>query len=186
MILNILIIFILIILIIYLNYNDRGDFEKHTFRDNDYIVLNEHDKDKAAAMLHLLVKDIKQLIQHLKQKYPNNINVKLIIQRFNPKNISEGSPYNKDFTYTENKGQRLVMCLREKETMKIHQKNLLLFPLLHELAHQGVPEYSGHGPEFIKVFKFLLEEAEKLGIYKPINFNKSPTKYCSMTIDSHP
>lgn len=186
MILNILIIFTLIVLIIYLKSNERGNFDKHTFKDTDYIVLNEKDKDKAANMLHYLINDIKQLINHLKQKYPNNSHVKLIIKRFNPKNISEGSPDNKDFTYTENKGQNLVICLRDKETLQIHQKNLLLFPLLHELAHQGVYEYSGHGPEFIRVFKFLLDEAEKLGIYKPIDFNNSPTKYCSMTIDSHP
>lgn len=184
--LNYFIIFISIVLIIYLMSNERGDFEKQKFKEGDYIVLNEDDKKKAAALLHLLVADIKQLIHHLKQNHPNNLHVKLIVKRFNPKNISEGSPHNRDFTYTENKGQRLVMCLRDKETMKLHKKNLLLFPLIHELAHQGVPEYTGHGPEFIKVFKFLLEQAEEAGIYKPIDFNKSPQKYCSMTIDSHP
>ncbi len=184
----ILLIFIIIVLIIYLTFNERGNFEKHIFNDatHSFIVLNENDKDKAAKMLHLLVEDVKHLINHLKQQYPTNEHVKLIIQRFNPKNISEGSPDNKDFTYTENKGENLVICLRDKETMKIHQKNLLLFPLLHELAHQGVYAYSGHGQEFIKVFKFLLEEAEKIGIYKSIDFKNTPTKYCSMTINSHP
>ncbi len=184
--LNYLIIFVIIVLIIYLMSNERGDFEKQKFKEGDYLVLNEDDKQKAAALLHLLVGDIKQLIHYLKQNHPNNLHVKLIVKRFNPKNISEGSPHNKDFTYTENKGERLVMCLRDKETMKLHQKNLLLFPLIHELAHQGVPEYTGHGPEFIKVFKFLLEQAQAAGIYQPIDFNNAPQKYCSMTIDSHP
>ena len=184
--LNLILIFVLVVLIIYFMSNERGDFEKHSFKDNDYLVLNEKDKKKAAALLHLMVKDVKQLIKHLKQHYADKEEVQLIIKRFNPKNISEGSPHNRDFTYTENKGQRLVMCLRDKETMKLHHKNLLLFPLLHELAHQGVPEYSGHGPEFVRVFKFLLKEAEEIGIYKKIDFENSPKKYCSMTIDSHP
>ncbi len=166
--------------------NERGDFEKHTYKETDYIVLNEKDKKKAAALLHLLIKDIKQLIKHLKQFYGHKPEVQLIIKRFNPKNISEGSPHNRDFTYTENKGERLVMCLRNKETMKLHQKNLLLFPLIHELAHQGVESYTGHGVEFQRVFKFLLTQATEIGIYKPIDFENSPQKYCSMTIDSHP
>lgn len=186
MILNFLLIFVSIVLIIYFMSNERGEFERHTFKDSDYLVLNEKNKKKAAALLHLLVKDIKVLIKHLKQKYPNNKHVRLIIQRFNPNNISEGSPHNRDFTYTENKGERLVMCLRDKETMKLHNKNLLLFPLIHELAHQGVPEYTGHGPEFVRVFQFLLNEAKEIGIYKHIDFENSPRKYCSMTIDTQP
>ena len=186
MILNLLILFVSIILILYLMANEHGDFEKQQFKEHDFQVLNEEDKKGAAALLHLLVKDVKVLIKHLKQNHGDKESVKLIIKRFNPKNISEGSPHNRDFTYTENKGQRLVMCLREKETMKLHQKNLLLFPLLHELAHQGVAEYTGHGPEFIRVFKFLLTQAKEIGIYKHIDFENSPKKYCSMTIDSHP
>lgn len=186
MIVNGIIILTLVILIIYLMSNERGDFEKHKYKEGDYMVLNENDKDKAAAMLHLLIKDIKVLIKHLKQKYPNNPHVKLIVNRFNPKNISEGSPHNRDFTYTENKGERLVMCLRDKKTMQLHNKNLLLFPLIHELAHQGVESYTGHGQEFVKVFKFLLREAKIIGIYKHIDFQNSPRKYCSMTIDTHP
>lgn len=186
MILNFLIIIVCAILIIYLMINEHGDFEKQKFKEGDYIVLNEDDKKKAAALLHLLVEDVKKLIHHLKKNYQDKESVHLIVKRFNPKNISEGSPHNRDFTYTENKGQRLVMCLRDKETMALHHKNLLLFPLLHELAHQGVADYTGHGPEFIRVFKFLLSQAEEIGIYKPIDFNNSPRKYCSMTIDSHP
>lgn len=186
MILEILFLFVLFVLIIYLISNEHGDFEKQTFKDQDFFVLNEKDKKKAAAMLHLLIKDIKQLIKHLKQNFGDRQDVQLIIKRFNPKNISEGSPHNRDFTYTENKGQRLVMCLRDKETMKIHNKNLLLFPLIHEIAHQGVQTYTGHGIEFIRVFKFLLQQAEEIGIYKPIDFNNFPTKYCNITIDSKP
>ncbi len=186
MLLQIVLLLTSVVIIIYLMNNERGDFEKQTFKESDFLVLNEEDKEKAAAMLHLLVKDMKTLVQHLKQHYNNRLDVQLIIKRFNPKNISEGSPHNRDFTYTENKGEKLVICLRDKETMKIHQKNLLLFPLIHELAHQGVENYTGHGIEFLKVFRFLLKQAEEIGIYKPHDFNNNPTKYCNMTIDAHP
>lgn len=185
MLINFVLIFITIILI-YLMSNERGDFQKQKIKNAEYFVLNENDKQRAAALLHLLVSDIKKLIKHLKQNHGEKELVQLIVKRFNPKNISEGSPHNRDFTYTENKGERLVICLRDKENMKLHNKNLLLFPLLHELAHQGVSNYTGHGIEFIKVFKFLLEQSKEIGIYKHIDFTNSPKKYCSITIDSHP
>lgn len=181
-----IIIIISLGLVIFLIANEYGDYEKQSFKDRHYIVLNESDKTKAAALLHLLVDDIKKLIKHLNKRFPHHESVQLITQRFNPNTISEGSPHNRDFTYTENKGEKLIICLRDKETMKLHHKNLLLFPLIHEIAHQGVRDYTGHGPEFIRVFRFLLQQAEEIGIYKRINFDTTPRKYCNMTIDSHP
>jgi hypothetical protein len=34
--------------------------------------------------------------------------------------------------------------------------------------------------------KYLLEEAEKINLYKPVNYNKYNESYCGMTINSTP
>ena len=34
--------------------------------------------------------------------------------------------------------------------------------------------------------KYLLEEAEKINIYKPINYEKEPVQYCGMEINTTP
>ena len=35
-------------------------------------------------------------------------------------------------------------------------------------------------------FKFLLQEAEKINIYTPVDYKKKPQKYCSMEITDNP
>ena len=44
----------------------------------------------------------------------------------------------------------------------------------------------GHTPLFWDNMKFLLEEGEKEGIYKPINYEKEPSQYCGMEINTTP
>ena len=39
---------------------------------------------------------------------------------------------------------------------------------------------------FLNHMKYLLEEGEKIGIYKPIDYKKSPQRYCGMEINSTP
>ena len=51
-----------------------------------------------------------------------------------------------------------------------------MFVAVHELAHIASASI-GHTDEFWTNFKFLLEEAEKLNIYKPIDYIKSNMIY---------
>ena len=44
----------------------------------------------------------------------------------------------------------------------------------------------GHTPLFWDNMKYLLEEAEKINIYKPINYEKEPVQYCGMEINTTP
>jgi predicted metal-dependent hydrolase len=64
-------------------------------------------------------------------------------------------------------------------------KNTLTFVSIHELAHT-MSESIGHKKEFWKNFKFLLENAVRIHIYKAINYSKTPISYCGMTIDESP
>ena len=43
-----------------------------------------------------------------------------------------------------------------------------------------------HTDEFWNNFKFLLGEAKKINIYKPIDYKNKPVRYCGMTISDNP
>ena len=63
----------------------------------------------------------------------------------------------------------------KNSTNSIIDINTLTYVALHELAHV-CSESIGHTPEFWDNFKFLLIEAEKLGYYKPVDYNKKSRK----------
>ena len=92
---------------------------------------------------------------------------------------------NNSTSYSVAKGKKLVLCLRSKKDKRIHDKNLLIFVNIHELAHIMSISY-GHNAEFMQNFKFLLNEAIEMGIYKKINFFAKPREYCGMTVSSSP
>ena len=47
-------------------------------------------------------------------------------------------------------------------------------------------ESIGHTKEFWQNFKFLLKDAVKMGIYKPVDYKKKPKSYCGMNITDNP
>ena len=63
--------------------------------------------------------------------------------------------------------------------------NTIMFVVIHELAHVMTDEV-GHTPLFWENMKFLLEEAEKVGIYRPVNYSEEPSQYCGMEINTTP
>ena len=97
--------------------------------------------------------------------------------------VIEENTLDKFTSYSVNKGDELVICLKSKKTGKIHDINLIMYVVLHEIAHIMCPVY-GHGSLFVKIFKYITEESVKLGIYKKIDFEHNPTEYCGMTINS--
>ena len=44
----------------------------------------------------------------------------------------------------------------------------------------------GHTEEFWTNFKFLLQEAKKMGIHDPKNYKQDNQTYCGMTISDNP
>jgi predicted SprT family Zn-dependent metalloprotease len=68
--------------------------------------------------------------------------------------------------------------------------NLLIFVVLHELAHLcNYDKYGnpiiGHGFEFKHIFKFLVEEAIKIGIYTYTDYSKTNKEYCGIKITTN-
>ena len=87
-----------------------------------------------------------------------------------------------EFTsYSVNKGEEIVFCLRCKKTKDLHKLNLIMYVAIHEMAHTACSEI-GHTPLFNKIFKFLLQNAIKFNIYYYENYNVNPVEYCGMTL----
>ena len=110
--------------------------------------------------------------------------IKNLVSRTKDIIIMETGADEKYTSYTVNKGERIVFCLRFKVINTIHDINTLMYVVIHELAHIGCPEY-GHTPLFKEIFKFLLIQSSKIGIYTPIDYRKNPQNYCGMEINEY-
>jgi len=84
-------------------------------------------------------------------------------------------------SYTVNKGERIVMCIRSPDTGEFYDMNTIMYVAIHELAHVACPEF-GHTKLFAKIFAMLLKNATRLGIYNDQNYLVSPMPYCGITI----
>lgn len=180
----------LIIILIFLIYVKRSNNDvtivKSTVDGEDYVVQNKKDKLQAANALANIKIKLKELIGHLKQNKNNDQRVTLLLSRFDPNKISEGAKDRNYTTYTLNKGEKIVFCLRARDNSeRLHSLNLLLFVAIHELAHIMTVS-TGHTEEFQKNFTYLLHEAVDIGIYKPENFRANPTTYCGISVTDTP
>jgi len=154
---------------------------------NYYMVRDNFDKQYAADMLAFFKKNIKTLIDHLNKKKEDKYDK--YITRLNDKLkdtiFSESLNDSKYTSYSVNKGEELVFCLRSKKTNKFHDSNLLMYVVIHEISHIACPEYNSedpHTPLFKELFKYLLLECIELGMYKKIDFKNQPTEYCGIMI----
>ena len=78
-------------------------------------------------------------------------------------------------SYTINKS-RIHICLKD-ETGNYYDRNMLIYVILHELAHVMCDEI-GHTPKFHNIFKQVLDKAVFAGIY---NDRIPPIKnYCEI------
>lgn len=142
--------------------------------------MNLGNPQEGADTLAYISKQLIQLKQYLSKHHPNQVITKNIVSRFDTSNISEGSPESSYTSYTVDKGEKMVFCIRDSDH-KIHDLNLLMYVCIHELAHVGSTT-NGHNEEFKKHFEFLLTIAKKLRIYTPIPFGKEKISYCGTII----
>ena len=86
-------------------------------------------------------------------------------------------------SYSVNKGDKIVLCIRSRKNNTIHNINILMYVAIHELAHIGCPE-KNHTPLFHDIFKFMLSKCVELRIYNPRKYDINPVEYCGMYINS--
>jgi len=154
--------------------------------DRKYIVRGLPDAEKAADKLAELNIIILKLIKSLENKEHNDYtsSIKTLIYRYDPDALSETGKNAEYTSYSVNKGQKISICIRNKDNTFINN-NIILFVVIHELAHV-MTESIGHTKEFWDHMKYLLEKANEINIYHPEDYSKSPVSYCGMEINSTP
>ena len=159
---------------------------KSTINNKKYLVQNKKDKKKAADLLATISEKLNKLVAHLVKKYQDNQDVARLNARFNANNITESSYKNKYTSFSINKGEKIVFCLRSRdEQEKLIDINTIMFVALHEITHI-MTKSIGHTEEFWRNFKFILQEAVEIGIYKRDEYSKNPKKYCGIMITHSP
>lgn len=179
---EIFVIFIMVIILIMYIQNHYGEVEYVTSNidKRSYLVRKLPDKQEAADYLADVNKDLTMLVQHMMAKYPRSDDALRLYKNYNPDAISEGSIESGYTSYSVNKGEKLILCIRQKDK-RLVEKNVIMYVAIHELAHLMTHDI-GHTPKFWENFKFLLNEAIDIGIYKKVNFNNSPQDYCGIKI----
>lgn len=153
---------------------------------NTYCVRERNKIQLVADLLARVTNKLKKLVKHMNKTYPERENVKRMVQNFNPKTINETLPTSTHTAYSENKGEKMAFCVTKKKNgSKLIDENTLTFVAIHELSHTATKSI-GHKDEFWNNFKFLLQEASKIGIYKPQDYKKKPEEYCGMDITDNP
>jgi hypothetical protein len=161
---------------------------KSSIDGNSYLVRNMEDKEGAADRLAHIREKLLRLMKYLEQSFGDRPFVKQIIRNFDasPERFAESTPEAAYTSYSVNKGEKVFMCLRQRDEKEVLvDENILIFVALHEMSHIGTASI-GHTKEFWNHFAWLLEKSETLGIYKYQNFAAHPVEYCGVHITDSP
>jgi hypothetical protein len=155
---------------------------------NSFLVRNMEDKQEAADRLSMIRDRLLRLMKYLEQTYNDRPFVKQVLRNFdaNPDRFAESTPDAAYTSYSVNKGEKVFMCLRQRDDKEeLVDENVLIFVALHEMSHIGTASI-GHTKEFWNHFAWLLEKAETINIYKYQNFAAHPVEYCGVHITDSP
>jgi len=134
----------------------------------NFVLRKEPDTNKVEPKLKELQDKINPMFAE-DVKYPGklaNMNKKKI--------LNEVSLFKGDKSYTINK-EDIYLCLKD-ENNQYYDDNMLMYVLLHEIAHHLCTEI-GHTKLFHEIFDILLDKAKEMNIYDPnLSLNKN---YCN-------
>jgi len=182
------IIIIATIIGIYYIYNYYANYGLITVKSNvdnkEYIVQIKDDSLEAANLIAKIREKLVILMEHLEKSYGKNDNrIKQLKKNFRPDRLKEGVTTLGYTSYSINKGEQIILCLRNND--KLVDINTLFFVVLHEFAHLAT-ESIGHTEEFWDNFRWILEEAINIGLYIKQDFKIKNVEYCGMSISSSP
>lgn len=166
------------------NYNNLT-YVTSKVDDRRYLVRNIKDKQEAADVLATINQKLSKLKVHLEKKYPNDERIKRLQTNYIPENICESAAHDQNTSYSVNKGEKVVFCIRSKENDKLEDINTLTFVAIHEMGHLASGTV-GHNQEFWDNFEFLLKEAISIGLYEKVEYSKNPQSYCGIQITDSP
>ena len=186
----IIIIIVLIILIsILIRYESMYSdltYVISTVDKKPYLVRNRVDKQEAADMLATIKQNLTKIVNYLEENNMSDPKVKRLVEKFKPENISESMANNNYTSYSVNKGEKIVFCIRAKdENQTFETINTMMFVAIHELAHIMTLSI-GHTEEFWDNMRYLLEKAIKISLYTKVDYKNQPQDYCGTKITDSP
>ena len=190
---------ILLIIILIVAVGIAIVFAKSSLTENisvrGHCGLNYYVSDKfknltdAADLLCEIHRRCEILITHLIQKNTRNQkNISWMIKKLSLEYDWDDFTEHPTETFNVDKGEKIHLCMRHPDG-QLYDINILMFVILHELSHIITKVYDTtpiHSGEFWANNVWLLREAIKAGIYKPIDYKSRPIKYCGISITSSP
>jgi predicted metal-dependent hydrolase len=173
--------------------NKASDVTYVSINKTEYLVRNLPDKEEAALLLSKIRDRLSRIVEHVcvniddkSNSKEHNSSLKRLKKNYRPDNITESSPGNKYTSYSINKGDKIVFCLRSKNgDNKLVDINTMMFVAIHELAHL-MTKSIGHTTEFWDNMRFLLKKGIKIGVYEKHDYNNIPVDYCGTKITDTP
>lgn len=154
-----------------------------------YKVRDMPDKQQAADIMARVRIKMNKLKLHLETTFPDKPQVKQLMRNFEAQahRFEEATPDAEFTSYSVNKGESVFFCLRQREGRdeSLVQEDIITFVAIHEMGHM-ITKTVGHGPDFWNNFAWLLQEAERIGIYQHRDFRAHPVSYCGMKITDQP
>ncbi len=189
-------------------------FVKSNTSGKEYLVRNLPDKQAAADLLGRMNMSFDKIIDYIKRqdvfklfskfvKKDESLNeaklddtlkaefkafesrIASLLKNYNSDALSENTPDSAYTSYSENKGQKIVFCMRSKPGDVLMDLNTMMFVGIHELAHL-MSKSIGHNQEFWDNFRILLRISINIDQYKCQNFDVENKDYCGTKITDTP
>ena len=171
-----------------------ADLLAHLNNTFDEVIGYLKQQEKITLYKLYVVKDRTLTLDKLNDKH--NINMKKqyntfcedidrLISNYRTDSLSENTPDSAYTAYSENKGQKIVFCLRDKQTDALVDLNTMTFVALHELSHL-MTKTIGHGQDFWDNFRIILRIGIRNGVYTCVDYNKNHEMYCGTNITDNP
>lgn len=188
-IISILLLIILYKLFKYANYIPIVGYDNNTYYLSACKNCDDQLKESANALAKINER-VYILIKYLQTNHPNHDVTKILEKNYSSNVLRETIPETQYTSYTENKST-ISMCLRSRDDKKkLYDINLLMYIVLHELAHFcnynfiGFP-IVGHGEEFKKIFKFLVENSINANVYMYEDYRVANKNYCGLNLHTN-
>lgn len=185
-----LIIVVLIIIILYfiiskIVFYNKSEYLKSNTNDKYYLVKDTKNKYNKVDLIDKLFNSLNILLEELKNSNYDfkDIDIEEIQEKIKNSEILENIT-DSDTSYTVNKGEKIILCLADRENDNLYSYNLLMYVLIHELAHILNTTY-GHDDNFKKTFRFILEKAIELNLYTYEDYKNNPVNYCGLILNTN-
>ena len=185
-----LIIVVLIIIILYfiiskIVFYNKSEYLKSNTNDKYYLVKDTKNKYNKVELIDKLFNSLNVLLEELKNSNYDfkDINIEEIQEKIKNSEILENIT-DSDTSYTVNKGEKIILCLADRENDNLYSYNLLMYVLIHELEHILNTTY-GHDDNFKKTFRFILEKAIELNLYTYEDYKNNPVNYCGLILNTN-